>query len=188
MSEKRTELQRMDILRLSNIESNRLTKECIESALVLLMEEKTFNEITITDIVKRAGVSRTAYYRNYSSKEDILNSMVKDFVHKVVSAMSKYDPSENLYEFFFQMFQGLRPFSDTYKILLKANFGETILTLIIERLNEDNKDGDTKLQYSNSFWSGAVYAILTEWIRSDLQQTEDEMATICCTIVKSVNQ
>ena len=49
-----------------------LVKECIFTALILLMEQQDYDKITITDITKKAGVSRMTYYRLYSSKEDIL--------------------------------------------------------------------------------------------------------------------
>jgi len=55
-------------------ESNRLAKECIVTALIELMKVRDYNAISITDITKKAGVSRMAYYRNYTSKEDILKN------------------------------------------------------------------------------------------------------------------
>ena len=72
MSSEKKESRREQILRMSNEESNRFTKECICTALILLMNEQDFEKITISSIIKRAGVSRGAFYRNYSSKEDIL--------------------------------------------------------------------------------------------------------------------
>ena len=53
-------------------ETNILTKECIVTALLRLMEVKSYPSITITDITNLAGVSRMAYYRNYKTKDDIL--------------------------------------------------------------------------------------------------------------------
>ena len=52
--------------------TNQLVKECLYTSLMLLMEQKEFQNITITDIAKKAGVSRMAYYRNYETKEAIL--------------------------------------------------------------------------------------------------------------------
>jgi AcrR family transcriptional regulator len=184
MSEKKTELQRMEVLRLSNLESNRITRECIESALVLLMKEMPFNEITITDIVKRAGVSRTAYYRNYSSKEDVLDSMVKEVVNNVTTSMTKFDPMKKLYEFWFEMFQGLKPFSERFQILIKANMEVTILFQINKKMQENVHAENVIKQYEGFFWSGAVYSVLIEWIRNGTKQTEEEMATICCKILE----
>jgi len=186
MPEKRTELQRMEILRLSNLESNRITKECIESAVVLLMKEKAFAEITITDIVKRAGVSRTAYYRNYSSKEDILHSLVKEVVNNIVTSMSMYDPAKDLYKFWLEMFKGIKPFSETFQILLKANMGETLLFEISQKLQKDIVETDVINRYGQFFWSGAVYSVLIEWIRNGTRETEEEMAMICCKILETV--
>ena len=41
-------------------------------ALCVLMDEKDYADITITDIVSAAGVSRMAFYRNYKDKREIL--------------------------------------------------------------------------------------------------------------------
>ena len=49
---------------------NIVVKESITQALLILMESKDFEKITITDIVNRAGVVRMSFYRNYTSKED----------------------------------------------------------------------------------------------------------------------
>ncbi|MNI36457.1 Bacterial regulatory protein, tetR family [compost metagenome] len=183
MSGNKTELERMEILRLSNLESNRITKECIESALMLLMKERNFNEISITDIVKRAGVSRTAYYRNYSSKEDILHSLVQEVVDNTIQAMCLHDPGKETYEFWYAMFRFIRPYHETYQLLLKANFGENILEQIIGKMQENVADGDVKGKYESAFWSGAVYAILTEWFKGGMKQSDEEMAQICCVIL-----
>ena len=50
---------------------NQIVQESIFTALIQLMQ-KEFHNITITEITEKAGVSRMSYYRNYSSKEDIL--------------------------------------------------------------------------------------------------------------------
>ena len=52
--------------------AHRMAVDCIYEALVILMETKPYKEITITDITRKAGVSRMAYYRNYQDKDDIL--------------------------------------------------------------------------------------------------------------------
>ena len=52
--------------------NHRLTIDCIYEALIQLMKNRPFREISITDITRKAGVSRMAYYRNYSDKKEIL--------------------------------------------------------------------------------------------------------------------
>lgn len=185
MSTKRTELERMEILRLSNQESNRITKECIESALILLMNEKKYDQITITDIVKRAGVSRTAYYRNYSSKEDILQSLVTEFVSHVTASMSQYSLHDDIYKFWLEMFHAARPYADTILILLKANMGETIRSQINKFLLKEIPVNAIETRYAQQFWNGAAFSILTEWISNGTPQSEEYMAKVVCSIIES---
>ena len=65
---------------LSNKEANKVTRECLQTALIQLMSQKPFEKITITELVRRSGVSRTAFYRNYESKEEILNEVCRSFI------------------------------------------------------------------------------------------------------------
>jgi AcrR family transcriptional regulator len=59
-------------------EATTLVKKCIVDALLLLMNEKDFDDITITEICTKADVSRMAYYRNYYTKKDIIIEYLKD--------------------------------------------------------------------------------------------------------------
>ncbi len=50
----------------------------IYDALTLLMKEKEYKDITITDIAKKAGLARMTFYRNYPDKDTVL---LKRLVH-----------------------------------------------------------------------------------------------------------
>ena len=79
---------KMNKLRLSNEESNRLTKEALQTAIILLMKDKDFDKIRISDIAKKAGVSRSAFYRNYESKEELVKSacqLISDELKKAIN-------------------------------------------------------------------------------------------------------
>ncbi len=44
------------------------SKKWIEEALFVLLKQKPFSKITITDITKKAGVARLTFYRNFAKK------------------------------------------------------------------------------------------------------------------------
>ncbi|HFI0252331.1 TPA: TetR/AcrR family transcriptional regulator [Streptococcus suis] len=69
----------------SNKEANQLTKESLETALLFLLEKKELKQISISELVKKAGVSRNAFYRNYKSKEEIL----EDYYERTSSNLKK---------------------------------------------------------------------------------------------------
>lgn len=185
-NQKSTQITNLQALRLSNEESNRLTKTCIESALLILMKDHDFEDISITSLVKRAGVSRTAYYRNYNSKEDILRSMMKDIIDKVIFAMNLHAPVQNTYEYWYALFNTLKQHMESLRILLKGNLGVTILEDINNIQLCSVPESTLQERYATSFWSGAIYSVAVRWINSGAEQTVEEMATICFQIIDSL--
>lgn len=57
-------------------EANIRVRRSITDALFSLMKDKNFSEITITEIIREAGVARASFYRNYTSKEDVLLTLI----------------------------------------------------------------------------------------------------------------
>lgn len=53
-------------------------RAAIKSALLSLMHEKPFAEISVSEICELAGVSRTTYYRNYYAQSDVLDDILDD--------------------------------------------------------------------------------------------------------------
>ena len=52
------------------------SREAIQWALMELMREKPFKDISVTEICRRANVSRTTYYRSYYSQEEVLDDVL----------------------------------------------------------------------------------------------------------------
>ena len=52
-------------------------KECIADALIKLMESKPYDKITVREITDCANVGRATYFRQFSSKDDVLIYKVK---------------------------------------------------------------------------------------------------------------
>ena len=173
-----TELQKRNILRLSSTEANAVTRECIESALILLMKEKKFSDISISDIVKRAGVSRNAYYRNYSSKENILSGYLRNIIDEMKKVMKQYDPIQNTMDAWMAMLGSVRKHSSEYQLLLNAGYGETILMEYQKSMNASVSADNHELYFSNCYWAGALISVISEWIRTGMQVSEESLAEI----------
>lgn len=173
-------------LRKSNLEANKLTKEAIQIALVSLMADKDFKDITITEIVKKAGVSRTAFYRNYKIKEDV----VLEFYGNMLSSLLKMAFSEkyknNWYSFFLDSFKKAREEERNVKILMKANllnFNSLNLDKIIDdAFNPNSKEARYKILAINS----SIYSIIYEWLNSGMKESDEFMAELCTKIVKGI--
>lgn len=62
--------------------ANKRVKGSIIRALFELMHEKSFSDITISELIRRAGVARVSFYRNYESKEDVLLTLIEDVLEQ----------------------------------------------------------------------------------------------------------
>jgi AcrR family transcriptional regulator len=68
----------------------RQTRETLGDALVNLMHEKPFEEITVQHILDRAGVSRSTFYTHFSDKNDLFLSDVEEFFEMMAFALSRH--------------------------------------------------------------------------------------------------
>ena len=76
---------------MGNEERNAYTKNHITNALIDLLYHKNYSDINISEIVKKAQVSRNSFYRNYNTKEDILNEYLDSLLFQWKDA---YDRSK----------------------------------------------------------------------------------------------
>ncbi len=59
------------------------SQEAIKKALIGLMDEKRFNDITIQDIADRANVNRGTIYLHYLDKFDLLDKIMEEHINNM---------------------------------------------------------------------------------------------------------
>lgn len=59
------------------------SQEAIKKAVIELMSEKNFDDITIQDISDRANVSRGTIYLHYSDKYDLLDKLIAEHINEM---------------------------------------------------------------------------------------------------------
>ncbi|MCY8607481.1 TetR family transcriptional regulator, partial [Bacillus sonorensis] len=59
------------------------TKRMIRDALSELMEEKAFEEITVTDMTKKADINRGTFYLHYQDKYDLLDQSEEEIIDEI---------------------------------------------------------------------------------------------------------
>jgi len=65
------------------------TRDVLGDALIVLMQEKPWPEITVQNVLDRAKVSRSTFYAHYSGKNDLFMSDVEDFFEMVSGLLSR---------------------------------------------------------------------------------------------------
>ncbi|MCC8066248.1 MAG: TetR/AcrR family transcriptional regulator [Clostridiales bacterium] len=160
------------------------TKDCIFTALILLMEQKEYKYITVTDIARKSGVSRMTYYRTYSSKEDILVQHFKKSAQSIVTEANG-QADQALYGFFTyflknQKMTTLLEQADLMKILIDCF---SVLTDFLYDSLHTVSSQSQKSHYAARFEVGGLFSVLTQWIENGAEESPEEMAAITLEII-----
>ena len=61
-----------------------VTKSCLQTALIQLLDKKELSDISVSELARRAGVSRTAFYSNYQTVDDVLTELIDQKAYESV--------------------------------------------------------------------------------------------------------
>lgn len=173
MTEIDNELKKREILRMSNEESHKLTLECIRTALVYLMGTKPYEKITITEIIERSGVSRAAFYRNFSSKDEVLQSEMAEITRVLQKAFSNSLLTDNPRQWLVYFFDEVKHYRKEVELLLKADIdaNQILNSISIEKNTQEPMFG-----YKVAIYLGSLWIIVKTWIKNDLKESPEELA------------
>ena len=167
------------------------THELLQTALIELISERNYDEITIQDIVDRANVGRTTFYKHYTSKDELFMScheaMIGEFHISPLHPLSRAEllspeiPAEMTFAYhhleqrrarLYPIFQGkdsvliLRQIRDRsaqeIEANLRATFGETPSLIPLDMLA--------------NYLAGAQIALMQWWLEKRRPHTAENLA------------
>lgn len=161
------------------------SKHELEAALLGLMRTENYTEITIQEIAYRAGLSRRTFYRNFTTKEEILEGCFdrvwNGYRERIVTEPDLSLP--NITRVFFTHMQTHRD------ILMTVNrhnllpiFQARVDVLLPQAFHEARGDVPSlpaeTLRYALAFSAGGFMRILILWLNDGCRKSPDEMAAI----------
>ncbi len=163
--------------KLSNEQLNKITKDKIKGALKVLLEEKSFKNVTISELVRKAGVSRTAFYRNYDSKEALLNDVLDTLVTSIKKHLLSGISSGDRYDLFLELFQKIKDAEEEIHLLFGAHLKlEDLFPAEIRKFIHEKSPLD-KYDFLSIY--GAVKEIISCWISEGMIEPVEDMAELC---------
>jgi len=73
-----------------------LSRSLLQDALLELLKSKSYPKITVTDIVKKAELSRPTFYAHFETKDNLLMSYVDDLLDDIYKMIAeKNEPTGN---------------------------------------------------------------------------------------------
>jgi AcrR family transcriptional regulator len=164
----------------------RRTRDALGDALVALMHEKSFESITVQDVLDRAKVGRSTFYSHYSDKDDLLMSDAEEFFESVAMLLSvRGDKSDRVFpvqEFFNHIVEAqqfVNALMSAGKFHDNMELARGLFARGIERRLSELPRGqgipDNDRPAIAFAHAGALLSLLTWWIDRGMKQPPAEM-------------
>lgn len=170
------------------------SKLWMENTLLKLMQTENYQEITIQEITDNAGLSRRTFYRNYSSKDEVLEGcFYKIWLEYQTHIFQQTDLSlPNIARVFFTVM--INHF-DFLSLLHRHQLLPSFIAKVDELLpptfdvvkGENVPFPKESIQYALTFSTGGFMRILIRWMNDSVQKSPEEMADIVEDIISICN-
>ena len=95
----------------------RRTQKLLREALIELIEERSFDALTIGEITERAMISRAAFYRNYQDKYDLVEQIFAEAIQALTDTVAE-SATEHPPQVWVRFFEHIAEYERLYRALL----------------------------------------------------------------------
>jgi AcrR family transcriptional regulator len=163
------------------------TRNKLGNALMALLEERSFDDITVQDVLDRAGVGRSTFYVHYRDKQDLFLSDVEDFFELCSGLLKRHNASPDRLLPVQEVFAHIREMRDFYAAVVRSGKVNEIQVLgrgffarsIDERLQSAGMKMDPLERSAKSHaLAGSFFSLLDWWIDKGMKADPKEIDTL----------
>lgn len=148
-------------------------------AFLILMSEKSFEELSVSEICDKAQVHRATFYKHFKDKNEFLNFCFENYLSQIGFKASQETPSaENIKDsfmsFIMQIFEYITNNKAVFKIIcsdeyihnLGPTFTMAVNSFILEKIKQIIPNAtDASANLFAAFYSNAFIGIVTWYAR-----------------------
>ena len=177
----------------------RKSREAIFNAFVNLLSKKSFDNITVGEIIEQADVGRATFYAHFETKEFLLKGLCAELFDHIFESELKNNTHRNIFQcdapnsVFLHLFQHFKKNDNNIcKLLSSENnglflkyFNDSLIKLIKNHLHEfQNQKPDI---VSEDFWISYVTSTFVNtvlwWVEKDMQLSPETITNYFLAVV-----
>lgn len=161
------------------------TKKVLFDALGRLLQEKGFDKITVSDLVKAAGITRKTFYNHYQDKIELVQDYQQGLIEKILLLRETHPKFDK--EGYTKLFRLFEQEDATLAGLLSFTGSEDMQSLIKQMILQSWKkeiiDSETGLdplvaEYQAVLIMNAIFGIIQHWLTSGKRTPPEKMAEV----------
>jgi len=186
---------------------NRKTKQLIQKSFIQILENKSFETITIGDITKKAQINRGTFYLHFQDKFDLLDQIEQQLFRDLGSHIDKLQSHYSSIHTFEKgqeqladtLFSSIKMHSPLLKIFLSDHgragfhirfrnaFSEKV-RVNLEKNESINASLKAPMEYFLSFITSAFLGLIEQWVQNGLDKTPEEMTQLYIDIISFIKK
>ena len=148
-------------------------------ALLLLMRDTPYANITVGDITQKAGVNRSTYYRHFNTKEAIIRFYYDSIMRESNEAFLRLN-STDFRLYIRTRFETLYAHREDLLNLHRSGLSRLLMDVLKERFHFDEleKSSATDEQFRISYHLGGLYNNMLLWFNHGMAESPELMTDI----------
>ncbi len=157
-------------------------KSCIIQSLLQLLKNQPIDTISIQEIVKQAGVSRSTYYRHFNSKQNVVQCFFTRLLDQHLDSIR--NTPATVEEYFTAIFILFLSHRDELLILHMRGLSDLLLDAMNNRfISRKQRKSLCSEELYLYYHIGGVFNAYQLWIQDEMKTPPHELAALCVAIL-----
>lgn len=163
----------------------KMTKRLLKDAILMLLETRSLDKVTVTDICAAADVNRSTFYAHYEDVYQLLREIEDDMLLRVPVLPIPYanQPDQVGLERMTEFLRFVKSNARLYRVMLVRRDGGAFFKRAVNAMVEAARgssaiEDEFLMRYDCAYRLNGAIGIIREWIEDGFPFTPEEMARI----------
>ena len=160
------------------------SQQMIVDALFILMDRRPFQNITVTEICEEAAIGRKTFYRNFETREDVIDLRLDRLLEEYCATVQGHEPEERLC----LHFHFIHRHADLLILLYRNGMSDAVnrkFSVLIPEILPIFSEDPVKQEYLFQFAALGLEGIEQVWIRRGFQESTEEVVEMAKKLLRT---
>lgn len=164
-----------------NTKNNKRKRESmqrIEQVLIEFLQTKELNQISVSDICKKAGLNRSTFYANYADLYELADT-IREKLEAQVSELYEDEVEKGFNSHnYLALFRDIKQNQIFYRTYFKLGYDEKYKILKYDYDLAKKYFGDSNIMYHMEFFKSGLTKVIKIWLQNGCRESPEEMYEI----------
>ena len=162
----------------SNNKRRKASIERIENIFMELLENKELDQVSISDLCKRAHLNRSTFYANYNDIYDLADKLRR----KIEMTFTQLYQEEITKSFnsndYLKLFRYIRDHQMLYRTYFKLGYDDNYHIIAFDKELAEEHFQNRFIKYHMEFFRAGITHIIKLWLKNGCQESPEDMFEI----------